>query len=191
MGIPMCHHPKRFSEDCIDFNMHEEKEIKESEKPVTADLEEPVCEELEKEIACWMSTHLHGKDDKDYDAIKLWGEYIARHFAKWGAEHLADNKVVAVKLGDEIAINGYKLVYDKDENAIKVSKVEPNGSSPKWRRIKAGQRLPCPAYLWSLDYDKMAECWQGRLIPNVEGVKVGTDTWYLPVDVIHNLPKED
>lgn len=23
----MCHHPKRFSEDCVDFNMHEEKEI--------------------------------------------------------------------------------------------------------------------------------------------------------------------
>lgn len=40
LGIPMCHHPKRFSEDCIDFNMHEEKEIKESEKPVPADLEE-------------------------------------------------------------------------------------------------------------------------------------------------------
>ena len=27
LGIPMCHHPKRFSEDCVDFNMHEEKEI--------------------------------------------------------------------------------------------------------------------------------------------------------------------
>lgn len=40
LGIPMCHHPKRFSEDCVDFNMHEEKEIKESEKPVPNDLEE-------------------------------------------------------------------------------------------------------------------------------------------------------
>lgn len=29
LDIPMCHHPKRFSEDCIDFNMHEEKETKE------------------------------------------------------------------------------------------------------------------------------------------------------------------
>lgn len=36
----MCHHPKRFSEDCVDFNMHEEKEIKEPEKPVPNDLEE-------------------------------------------------------------------------------------------------------------------------------------------------------
>lgn len=25
----MCHHPKRFSEDCVDFNMHEEKMNKE------------------------------------------------------------------------------------------------------------------------------------------------------------------
>lgn len=40
LGIPMCHHPKRFLEDCIDFNMHEEKEIKEPEKPVPNDLEE-------------------------------------------------------------------------------------------------------------------------------------------------------
>ena len=38
LGIPMCHHPKRFSEDCVDFNMHEEKEIKESENPVPKDL---------------------------------------------------------------------------------------------------------------------------------------------------------
>ena len=58
----------------------------ESEKPVPADLEEPVCEELEEEIARWMSTHLYGKDDKDYDAIKLWGEYIARYFAQWQKE---------------------------------------------------------------------------------------------------------
>ncbi len=25
LGIPMCHHPKRFSDDCVDFNMYEEK----------------------------------------------------------------------------------------------------------------------------------------------------------------------
>lgn len=44
LGIPMCHHPKRFSEDCVDFNMHEEKETKESEKPVPNDLEEAAKE---------------------------------------------------------------------------------------------------------------------------------------------------
>lgn len=32
LGIPMCHHPKRFSEDCVDFNMHEEKEEKKEPK---------------------------------------------------------------------------------------------------------------------------------------------------------------
>lgn len=47
LGIPMCHHPKRFSEDCVDFNMHEEKEIKESEKPIPADLEEAAKEYAE------------------------------------------------------------------------------------------------------------------------------------------------
>ena len=48
LGIPMCHHPKRFSEDCVDFNMHEEKEIKESENPVPKDLEEAAEEYLDK-----------------------------------------------------------------------------------------------------------------------------------------------
>ena len=48
LGIPMCHHPKRFSEDCIDFNMHEEKEIKESEKPVPNALEEAAEEYARK-----------------------------------------------------------------------------------------------------------------------------------------------
>lgn len=56
------------------------------------EIEEPVSEGLEEEIANWMSTHLYGKDDKDYDAIRLWGEYVARHFAQWGAEHLADDR---------------------------------------------------------------------------------------------------
>lgn len=45
----MCHHPKRFSEDCVDFNMHEEKEIKELEKPTNQDgLEEAADEYSEK-----------------------------------------------------------------------------------------------------------------------------------------------
>lgn len=62
---------------------------------------------------------------------------------------------------------------------------------PKWKKIKAGERLPCPAYVWTIAYDNYPDCFEGRLMPNIEGVKVGRDTWYLPVDVIHNLPKED
>lgn len=62
---------------------------------------------------------------------------------------------------------------------------------PKWLRIKTGERLPCPAYVWTIAYDNYPDCFEGRLMPNIQGVKVGRDTWYLPVDVIHNLPKED
>jgi len=44
-GFPMCHHPSRFSEDCVDFNMHEEKE--EPEK-TTGIEEEKLPEGLEE-----------------------------------------------------------------------------------------------------------------------------------------------
>ena len=62
---------------------------------------------------------------------------------------------------------------------------------PKWKKIKAGERLPCPAYVWTIAYDNYPDCFEGRLMPNIQGVKVGRDTWYLPVEAIHNLPKED
>lgn len=73
----------------------------------------------------------------------------------------------------------------------KPSKEQMEKEFPKWRKIKAGERLPCPAYVWTIVYDNYPDCFEGRLIPNIQGVKVGEDTWYLPVDVIHNLPKED
>ena len=41
LGIPMCHHPKRFSEDCVDFNMHEEKHLDDkSDKSLEEEAEE-------------------------------------------------------------------------------------------------------------------------------------------------------
>lgn len=48
LGIPLCHHPKRFSEDCVNFNMHEEKETEESEKPINLD---DAMKELDEKIA--------------------------------------------------------------------------------------------------------------------------------------------
>lgn len=48
LGIPMCHHPKRFSEDCVNFNMHEEKETEKSEKPINP---EDAMKLLEEKIA--------------------------------------------------------------------------------------------------------------------------------------------
>lgn len=61
----------------------------------------------------------------------------------------------------------------------------------RWRRIKKGERLPCTAYLWSVSYDKYHDFFEGRLMPNVKGVMLGCDTWYLPTTDVHDLPKED
>ena len=66
---------------------------------------------------------------------------------------------------------------------------------PVWRKIKAGEHLPCRAYLWKLGFEDdknfHGDCFvDGYLVPN-EPVKVGCDTWYLPVDAIKNLPKEE
>lgn len=84
LGIPMCHHPKRFSEDCVDFNMHEEKEIKESEKPVPNDLEEAAEEYRQGEV----DTGCDYIDDSDGDSLYhsacLADAFIAG--AKWQAE---------------------------------------------------------------------------------------------------------
>ena len=51
----MCHHPSRFSKDCVDFDMHEEKEIKESEKPVLNDLEEAANEFANQDCVTFIS----------------------------------------------------------------------------------------------------------------------------------------
>lgn len=179
-----------------------------------------------------------------------------RVFDSLESEHLADaSKTLEIKPGDEVTINGHKIVYDKDKGYVTIVKSEesvPNDlekaaeeyvkkgkylpeafvvrpafiagakwqkvqdekeqadlftivaldaaqrakeqmmeNYPKWRKIKAGERLPCPAYVWTIAYDNYPDCFEGRLMPNIQGVKVGQDTWYLPVDVIHNLPKED
>ena len=45
LGIPMCHHPLRFSEDCVDFNMHEEKK---EPKKATGIVEKKLSDELEE-----------------------------------------------------------------------------------------------------------------------------------------------
>lgn len=59
-----------------------------------------------------------------------------------------------------------------------------------WHAIKQGERLPCRAYLWNLSYEKYHDCWEGRLVPNLENVSVGGDTWYLPADDLRALPRE-
>ena len=66
----------------------------------------------------------------------------------------------------------------------------------KWRRIRTGERIPCNAYLYNLAYERKNNFGgkitiDGYLLPNIKGLKCGCDTWYLPVEAIKNLPKED
>lgn len=66
---------------------------------------------------------------------------------------------------------------------------------PKWRKIHAFDKLPCRAYLYKLAYETENNFYgrhtvDGVLIPN-EAVRIGSDTWYLSVDEIKNLPKEE
>ena len=59
-----------------------------------------------------------------------------------------------------------------------------------WHKIKKGEKLPCRAYVWNLDYEKHYDCFEGRLIANLENISVGSDTWYLPADDVRNIPRE-
>lgn len=64
-------------------------------------------------------------------------------------------------------------------------------SDVRWRRIRKGEHLPCPAYLWSVAFRDYPNSFEGKLVPNIQGCMVGADTWYLPVEDIANLKKED
>lgn len=59
-----------------------------------------------------------------------------------------------------------------------------------WHAIKKGEKLPCHAYIWNPNYEKYHDCWEGKLIPNVENIRVGADTWYLPAKDVRDLPRE-
>ena len=72
LGIPMCHHPKRFSEDCIDFNMHEEKpkfnvdKLQKVAKPATP-YKKPMPEDKEKYMEELHKYSESKKPDKNLD----------------------------------------------------------------------------------------------------------------------------
>ena len=83
LGIPMCHHPKRFSEDCVNFNVHEEKHL-ESKSNKT----------LEEEAEEWAENEAYGKSDAEFEMA--YKGFIAG--AKWQAEkdtrdmYMSDNR---------------------------------------------------------------------------------------------------
>ena len=94
LGIQLCHHPKRFSEDCVDFNMHEEKEIKESEKPMSPsgsseipnDLEEAAKKTYPMTITpptpVEVAAYYNAAQQKLRDAFKAGAKWMAEHLKK-------------------------------------------------------------------------------------------------------------
>ena len=149
--------------------------IQQSEQsPLPNDLEE-AARKYQESVPVDTTIHYCGADEDVYFANRIVDAVIVG--ANWQKEQ--DEKEQA----DLFTI----VALDAAERAKK-KMIE---DFPKWRKIKAGERLPCPAYVWTTAYDNYPDCFEGRLMPNIQGVKVGRDTWYLPVDVIHNLPKED
>ena len=72
---------------------------------------------------------------------------------------------------------------------------EPEAKMPMWRKIKAGEHLPEPSYIWKFAYENennfLGKCHvDGFLLPNI-ACQIGCDTWYLPIADIKNLPKEE
>lgn len=88
----------------------------ESEKPIDG-LEEEIERYLHS-LGVGYGGWIDGMDDDDLRGI-------ARHFAQWGAEHLASvGKTLEIKPGDEVTINGHKIVYDKDKGYVTIVKSE-------------------------------------------------------------------
>lgn len=73
----------------------------------TLESEKPMQEGLNEEYKDYVES------DPVYSKLvnRNAGLSIARHFAQWGAEHLANSN-------DEVVINGHKVEYDKDKDAI-------------------------------------------------------------------------
>lgn len=88
MGFPMCHHPKRFSVDCVDFNMHEEKEIKEVKISGSSEIPKELKEASEKEYPCdksWMTDSM--LDMNAHCQVAFWKG------AKWDREQMMKEAV--------------------------------------------------------------------------------------------------
>ena len=81
--------------------------------------EEQTCKGFEEEFRRFIKKEKEEEPDGSLPYYGDCGIYrIARHFAKWGAEHLANSN-------DEVVINGHKVAYDKDKDAITMDAI-PN-----------------------------------------------------------------
>jgi len=86
--------------------------------------EEQPSKDLETEIATWIPAHLKGNVDEDIiDAVKRWGENVARHFVEWQKEQMlkdAVERVVKVDAGGYPYIDAMELYdYEKDKPLAK------------------------------------------------------------------------
>lgn len=148
LGIPMCHHPKRFSEDCIDFNMHEEKEIKESEKLMNQkglDVTD-FCKPIDPGIAQCIADHsweMLGEDEKpvpadlEEAADNHIGEVVdaAGHPGwEWETRDVKDDFIA-----------GYNLCKEQMlKEAVETEVTETCGISSVWiktKQFKPGQKV--------------------------------------------------
>ena len=123
LGIPMCHHPKRFSEDCIDFNMHEEKEsehLADARKMLPNDLEEAAKEDEKIQKAAMLFLMHNGSIIYNLHRENAINEYIKDAFisgAKWQREQ--DDK----ELSEKIAA-AYQLAFADKETLMMKEAVE-------------------------------------------------------------------
>ena len=83
----------------------------------TLELEKPMnLEDFEKALDNECKRYFNSMTPEQF--LNTPNTAIARHFANWGAEHLANSN-------DEVVINGHKVAYDKDKDAITMEEI-PN-----------------------------------------------------------------
>lgn len=121
-----------------------------------------------------------GRDVLAKDAI---GNYLLASFdgAQW---------FVSVYDGEDHPVLHTPPILEWCEIPSEKQKEQKTFGGIYWHAIKKGERLPCRAYIWNPDYEKYPDCWEGRLIPNLENICVGADTWYLPAKDVRDLPRE-
>ena len=105
MGFPMCHHPKRFSVDCVDFNMHEEKEIKEVKISGSSEIPKELKEASEKEYPCdksWMTDSM--LDMNAHCQVAFWkgAKWQKEQMMKEAVEHYVIGEIAGSPVGSAI-----------------------------------------------------------------------------------------
>ena len=113
----MCHHPLRFSEDCVDFNMHEE--IEEPEKATGIEekkLPEGLEEAAEKASKTWR------RNEDGSESRELFPQAFVRGFiagAEWDRQQMLngakDGYVSAIIIHNDGDEEHYAVTYPNGE----------------------------------------------------------------------------